>query len=235
MRILKKIIINILAFFPTARGFTGRQAKLWVRKLYRDFTDRNGYSMGQKLWAYRHGFMPQQVDVFGITRDNYKDFISEREYIYLRPLNGKYSKWVNDRVTVRNIFKPFKKNLPDVYYQFSERDLGLHIIPLDADKAKAGREDVLELIRQKQIVILASAGGRKSVAIKAEGDMFIAGGTAFNDKEIFNLIRAFSDVSLLREYVAPVLDFSGSIEEYPDVLRIIAFNEEGDMPEIGSA
>ncbi|MCI5594673.1 MAG: hypothetical protein MR358_08735, partial [Clostridiales bacterium] len=108
MRILKKIIINILAFFPTARGFTGRQAKLWVRKLYRDFTDRNGYSMGQKLWAYRHGFMPQQVDVFGITRDNYKDFISEREYIYLRPLNGKYSKWVNDRVTVRNIFKPFK-------------------------------------------------------------------------------------------------------------------------------
>ena len=159
MRILKKIIINILAFFPTARGFTGRQAKLWVRKLYRDFTDRNGYSMGQKLWAYRHGFMPQQVDVFGITRDNYKDFISEREYIYLRPLNGKYSKWVNDRVTVRNIFKPFKQNLPDVYYQFSERDMGLHIIPLDADKSKTGREDVLELIRQKQIVILASAGG----------------------------------------------------------------------------
>ena len=113
--------------------------------------------------------------------------------------------------------------------------MGLHIIPLDADKSKTGREDVLELIRQKQIVILASAGGRKSVAIKAEGDMFIAGGTAFNDKEIFNLIRAFSDVSLLREYVAPVLDFSGSIEEYPDVLRIIAFNEEGDMPEIGSA
>lgn len=235
MRILKKIIINILAFFPTARGFTGRQAKLWVRKLYRDFTDRNGYSMGQKLWAYRHGFMPQQVDVFGITRDNYKDFISEREYIYLRPLNGKYSKWVNDRVTVRNIFKPFKQNLPDVYYQFSERDMGLHIIPLDADKSKTGREDVLELIREKQIVILASAGGRKSVAIKAEGDMFVAGGTAFNDKEIFELIRAFSDVSLLREYVAPVLDFSGSIEEYPDVLRIIAFNEEGDMPEIGSA
>ena len=180
MRILKKIIINILAFFPTARGFTGRQAKHWVRKIYRDLTGRNGYSPGQKLWAYRHGFMPQQVDVFGITKDNVSDFISEREYIYLRPLNGKYSKWVNDRITVRNIFKPFKKHLPDVYYQFSERDLRLQIIPLDADKDRDSREDVLELIREKQIVILASAGGRKSIAIRAEGDSFAAGGTAFD-------------------------------------------------------
>ena len=59
---LKKLVVNALALGPTSRGFTGGEARRWVRQVYRHYTRDYGYSRKETRWAIRHGFMPEQVD-----------------------------------------------------------------------------------------------------------------------------------------------------------------------------
>ena len=46
----------------------------------------------KKIWKIR-----EQLE--DLTEENYKDTISAKEYAFLRPLNGGYSKWITDKVT----------------------------------------------------------------------------------------------------------------------------------------
>ena len=133
----KKLVVNALAFRPVSNGFTGGEARRWVREVYRHKTRNYGFTHGQTNWAIRHGFMPEQVERLGITKENVGDYISAKDYAYLRPLNGTYSKWITDKVTIHTIFKPFRQYMPEMYYQISKRYDETVIIPLAKDKRGA--------------------------------------------------------------------------------------------------
>ena len=74
--------------------------------------------------------MPEQVEGLNLTEENYRDTISAKEYAFLRPLNGGYSKWITDKVTIFTIFKPFRQCMPMCWYQISKRYQETQIIPL---------------------------------------------------------------------------------------------------------
>ena len=78
----KKLVVNALALGSVSRGFTGGEARRWVREVFRHRTRNYGYSMHQTNWAIRHGFMPEQVERLGINADNVDDYISAREYSF---------------------------------------------------------------------------------------------------------------------------------------------------------
>ena len=116
---LKKLVVDALALGPTSRGFTGGEARRWVRESYRHRTRDYGFSKKDTRWALRHGFLPEQAARLGITAENVDDYISAKDYAFLRPLNGTYSKWITDKVTMHTIFKPFRGYMPTLYYQIS--------------------------------------------------------------------------------------------------------------------
>ena len=88
---LKKLVVDALALGPTSRGFTGGEARRWVRESYRHRTRDYGFSKKDTRWALRHGFLPEQAARLGITAENVGDYISAKAYAFLRPLNGTYS------------------------------------------------------------------------------------------------------------------------------------------------
>ena len=112
---LKKLVVDALALGPTSRGFTGGEARRWVRESYRHRTRNYGFSKKDTRWALRHGFLPEQAARLGITAENVGDYISAKDYAFLRPLNGTYSKWITDKVTMHTIFKPFRGYQTDYY------------------------------------------------------------------------------------------------------------------------
>ena len=56
-----------------------------------------------RLWCLRHGFRPTDMNVFGREnlRKNYKDYLSNRDYCKLHPMNGEYSFWIDDKLTMK--------------------------------------------------------------------------------------------------------------------------------------
>ena len=41
-----------------------------------------------KKWAYDRGYNPWRIQQYGLTEENYKDVISDRDYLYIYPLNN---------------------------------------------------------------------------------------------------------------------------------------------------
>ena len=226
---LKKLVVNALALGPTSKGFTGGEARRWVREVYRHKTRDYGFSRKETNWAIKRGFMPEQVARMGLTEENYRDYISAKDYAFLRPLNGTYSKWITDKVTIHTIFKPFRQYMPTLYYQLSKRYDETQIIPLYNDEAGDTFEDVLELIKEKQAVTAAPANGVSASTIEYREESFFFDGEKLSESGLKTKLEGYRATIVIKEKVvtSEIVDNG--------VLNLIVFNEFGDNPVIGDA
>ncbi|MDD4376611.1 MAG: sugar-transfer associated ATP-grasp domain-containing protein [Eubacteriales bacterium] len=229
MNAFKKMVVNILSLGPTSRGFTGKEARRWVRKVYRHYVKDTGYTFKETRWAIKHGFMPEQVEGLNITEENYKDTISAKEYAFLRPLNGGYSKWITDKITIFSIFKPYRKDMPTCYYQLSKRYSDEQIIPLDDKNAGDTFEDVFKLIKEKKQVLVAMANGRRASKISYNDGKFYYDDTETQKDDIINKMVAHNAVLVITELIEAKKEFEGA------TIRLTVFNESGDNPVIGDS
>ena len=118
----------------------------------------------KKKWAYKHGFLPSVVERYGINDDNYEDFISLYDYCHIFPVNDIFRKWINDRVTTRDVLKPFAEYLPRQYFQLYKRDSDVQIIKLldCPDEYEDTYEGILQLIQDKGKLSIAKPSVRIS-------------------------------------------------------------------------
>ena len=93
--------------------------------------------------------MPDTVENFGINEDNREEFVSERDYAFIHPLNGKYGKWVRDRVSALTVFAPFKERFAPTHFHLVARGDEVLFIPLTsaAREVDASVSGTIELIR----------------------------------------------------------------------------------------
>jgi len=224
---LKKMVVNALALGPTSRGFTGGEARRWVREVYRHKVRDYGFSRKETSWALKHGFMPEQVAKLGINEENVGDYISAKDYAYLRPLNGTYSKWITDKVTIFNIFKPFRDRMPQLYYQISKRYDETFIIPLYDDNAGTEFADIFELIREKGEVTAAPANGISASTIEYKDGAFWFDGSRMSEEMLTSRLSEYRSTIVIKERIK-----TGACVDH-GVLNLIVFNEEGDNPVIG--
>ena len=226
---IKKLVVNALALGPTSKGFTGGEARRWVREVYRHKTRNYGFSRKETSWAIKRGFMPEQVAQMGLTEENYRDYISAKDYAFLRPLNGTYSKWITDKVTIHTIFKPFRQYMPAVYYQLSKRYDETQIIPLYDDNAGDTWDDVLELIREKKAVTAAASNGAYASTVEYRDGSFWFDGKKLSKQNLEKKLESFFATIVIKEKIE-TFDLVDN-----GVLNLIVFNEFGDNPTIGDA
>lgn len=225
----KKLVVNALALGPTSRGFTGGEARRWVREVYRHRTRNYGFSRRETSWALKHGFMPEQVAKLGINDENVADYISAKDYAYLRPLNGTYSKWITDKVTIHTIFKPFRSYMPTVYFQISKRYDETVVKPLADDSLGYSFDGILELIKEKGELTLAPANGISASTLAYHDDSFWFDDKKLTAEGLIERLCMFNSTVVIKEKVrtSEIVDNG--------VLNLIVFNEFGDNPVIGDA
>lgn len=226
---IKKLVVNALALGPTSRGFTGGEARRWVREVYRHKTRNYGFSRKETNWAIKRGFMPEQVAELGLTEENYRDYISAKDYAFLRPLNGTYSKWITDKVTIHTIFKPFRQYMPRIYYQLSKRYDETQIIPLYDDNAGDTFDDVLKLIREKGAVTAAASNGVSASTVEYRDGGYYFDGKNLSGQDLKKKLEAYTSTIVIKERI----ETSDLVDN--GVLNLIVFNEFGDNPVIGDA
>lgn len=142
------------AFLLRSQGFSGRSARKWAhlsdaakdsRKRSNNDSSADTFTRSEIKQAISWGFRPETIRNWGINKNNRETFVSEQDVLYLHPMNGKYDKWVRDRISALNIFKaycsyferthfhiirrdgaPFFITLTPEAYNFSSNEMGLH-------------------------------------------------------------------------------------------------------------
>lgn len=234
---IKKIIMYILIFFPVSNGFSVTRAKEWILRIRENFKYDKNHNIKEKIWAYRHGYMPEYVERFNITSKKINDFVSEKDYFYSQPINGIYRKWIANKVISRKVFSPFKENLQQMYYQISTKNDRLSAFPLDDCKDKTkGKKGLLKLIKTEGDVFVTSPRQNRNVRLSYKnGKYYFGDKTTEDERKLFDYIIEFDERAVIAEYIEVASGFKNRRYELGDTVRIMVVNDKGIMPKICEA
>lgn len=235
------------------QGYSLRGARSWIRRTRIDWRVRN-YSAHEIRWAHKHGFSAYQVARYGITPQNVGDFISEKDYDLLFPFNGKYDKWLNDRITTLIVAGPFASRFEPVHFNIISRNGELLFIPVSEEARAVAQEkkDALAAFltflgryrKTKELCLNGSAWSnrlyRSLQALPRPKDgnrSYLLGNNVVGRDELVDFLQRMADKrSLVLYEPAPAdagLDALG-LDVYGNA-RIVLFNPTGNDPQIGDA
>ena len=237
---LSRKIRRTFASIVAPKGLVPYQSTRWISDVARDFRAKTGVPASKKLWAYRHGFLSHRLGQYGITEDNWKGFISDFEYRWLRHINSKYRYWLEDKITLKYVASGFKECFPGYYYYTSLHDGENRIIPMmDLPHGYgADYESVLRLARERGVVALKpdeGSHGEGFYRLEWDGTGYRLNGAPATEERVRSILSDPSNQYLVTEYIQmhPQLK-----EIYPDsvnTIRVTVFKADGRTPVIGNA
>lgn len=142
-------------------GIRPYMQKLWMRSVWDDFLHTKSTTLGQKLWCWRHGFQSFRIQQYGLTKENYKNFLSDYQYHWLNRINNNYQIWINDKTTTRYVMEPYKQFLAKYYYDIIKMQgktciKALQDIP---EGFEASFDGIFKLLRQEKLLALKPSAG----------------------------------------------------------------------------
>lgn len=214
------------------RGYSSYYVNFWKPEMERNYKTCD-LPKSQVRWAKEKGFNPYRILQYGLTDENYKEVISDRDYFYLFPLNNVYARWIDDKLTLRYILEPFKEFMPKYYYHVLE---GRGIMPLmDIPSGYGhGTRELMRLLRDKNLLAFKMTAGTYGIGfykVEYDGTKYIVNGKEYGESDFCTFVESLSDY-IVTEYVEmhPQLKaiYSGAV----NTIRCTVTNEHSDDPKL---
>jgi len=247
-----------MAFFP--KDLVPYLSVRWISEVTKDLFSNTGVSLGDKIWAYRHGFLSYRIPQYGITRENHLNFISDFEYKWLRHINGDYRLLFEDKITIKYIVNEFRECFPDYYYHIKTDIDENVIIPMMDCPEGYGRDysDIIRLAKEKGVLALKPDEGSHGEGFyrlkyvpnetsdgqsggSGNGDGCGSGGRFYlnfdeaSEERVINLLSDTANQYLVTEYIDNHPQFKAIYDGAVNTARMIVFKEDGVHPVLGNA
>lgn len=236
VKIIKKYIYSYIA---QRKGFVDYMYRNWKRGKKEDRKTRS-VSYNQMIWAHRKGFYSYRIAQYGLTKYNYKNFLSDYDYKRLRPINNEYRKWLWDKLSFYYILRKYDIYLPEYYYHIFKQNEKVLVFKKNncPNDLEASIEGIIKLLVRKGTLafkpVIASHGTGFYKLEYVNGSFFI------NDKisersDVEEFIKNLDKYYLVTEYI----EMHHQLKEiYPNVastIRLMVINRNGDNPAIENA
>lgn len=233
----RRKIRSIVRRMTCRKGMRMYMYGLWRTAARDDLFHTKGVSLPKKLWAHRHGFFSWRLYQYGLTKDNYSEFLSDYDYYWLNRINNHYQIWVNDKTTFRYVMEPFKEFVPQYYFSVYKRSGEIVIskmwdCPSDITQ---GFDGVLELLKQKgKLAFKASAGthGDGFYCLEYENGIFYANGEELEKGELRCLIEGMKVFYVITEYLEMHSEIKKIYPKSVNTVRMMVVNDHGYDPRI---
>lgn len=210
-----------------ALGMDYRWAGMFVKKL-RD--DENAFpvdDIDKKKWALERGFYPGRIELYGLTEENYKNFVPDYQYFMLHPMNNHFLKWL-DKTTLKYVLNSngCEDTMPE-YYAYVENDLcGARFTYLmDCPHDIPKNEDFLwNLLQQKKVLAMkpnsGTSGGLGFIKLEQRADGLYENNKPI-DLERFEEIRDTMRNYIITEYAHQHKELAAVWPDSECTLRVI--------------
>ena len=215
------------------RRFLGYRSVLgwyrWVKDVRRIITAR-GLGPSDKLWCIRHGFTPSGFKAFGgeELKKNYADYLSQRDYLKLHPINGAFSVWIDDKLTMKYVLANFDEYLP-AYYFHIEKDRIMRLVNCPADIESEGLEGIMELLRAEGILVAKRLWGACGVGFYRleyrDGRYFVTGSETSEEK-LLDLLKGL-DHYIITEHISNHSVIRSIWPEATNTMRLLMASIDG--------
>lgn len=101
-----------------------------VRKLREYLKVRSFCRKLHRGGGYKKGFSDATINVCGVTKDNFKEFLTDKDYILGHPYNGPYSSIIDNKLWLPMFLRDYAEYVPRYYFYIDEAGL----LPLDGGR-----------------------------------------------------------------------------------------------------
>jgi len=204
----------------------------WIkfgREIIEDLFDNHEYRWGQRLWAYRRGFYPYRITMYGLNNDNYRSYLNDWTYHRLQPINGAYSAWIDDKLTMKYILQPFDKFLPRYYFQLGPNGQVTKLMdcPYGCNENIAGVVELLE--KEGCLAVKPVKGTRGSGFAKlscSAGQLQMNGDQVSRESLLSFLSRA--NYWVVTEFLHPHVELGKIWAGAVNTVRVVAYRHPDD-------
>ncbi len=239
-RAIKKVIKRAALRRLRKRGFSSYMANEWFETVYKNLLHDKETPIKRKLWCYRRGFMPWRIEQYGLTEENYQQFLSDRDYMYLHQINNSYKKWIEDKMTLRYVLEPFKQHLPKYYFQIIQRDDRQLIVKLQdcPEGYEATLDELFRLLREKGALAFKAASGTHGVGffkVEYRDGTYYLNNSPTSEHSLRGRIKKFKSFYIVTEYVNMHDEIKALYPGSVNTIRVMMLNRDGHHPQIMDA
>ena len=208
-------------------GMDYRWSRMFVKKLKDDEVAFPVADEEQKKWALEKGFYPGRIELYGLTEENYMDYMPDYQYFMLHPLNNFFLVWLN-KTTLKYVLNSnaCESTMPE-YYVYIENEMygGRYTYLMDCPNDIPKDKDFLwHLLQQKKILAMkpnsGTSGGLGFIKLELRDDKLYE-----NNKQItmerFEEIRDTVRNYIVTEYVQQHHELAAIWPESECTLRVI--------------
>lgn len=227
------------SFRAKRHGFMDYMYRGWKKALRDD--NRDKFTTAQeKKWAHERGFLSYHIKQYGLTEENYRSFLSDRDYKWLRPINNEYRKLLWDKVTLRYCLDKYSEYLPEYYYHIVPRDGRMQVLKMPDCPEELPRsfDGILHLLREKKLLAMKPTVGSHGIGfykLGFDGENYLVNGKEKSESEMLGFLASLDDYYNISEYIVMHSDLRRIYSEVACTVRIMVINRSGLDPVIENA
>lgn len=175
-----------------------------IRKLlakYREYRyKKSNYHLYGNDWNYRYGFKQTTVDVCNINKENFVDFLSDRDYTVGHPWNGVYSSIIDNKLYLPMLFHNFQEYIPKYFY-FKDISGFLRLTPNSFKRESVN--DFIEILKNEHYLCLKhthSSVGQGFFLVKYENGNYSINNKITTIENLKNFVDSLNEY-IVTEYV----------------------------------
>ena len=166
-----------------------------------------GASIFEIFRIHRRGFQVTDWKILRLTEENYRSFLSSKQYSSFHPINGYYTKLIDDKITIKYILSgtELAKYTPDYFYLIDESG---HIFPMmDVPVRKEAYEvaDVLSLLKSHRVLavkLVTGSIGRGFYKCEYRDAKLYTNGKEMSESEFSAFVAGLKNY-IVMEYLRP--------------------------------
>lgn len=185
---------------------------------------RRTLSVRDIMKIHNKGFTVSDWCLLGLNKDNYKNYISNALYYSMHPINEEYSKWIDDKLTLKYLCygTNLDRYMPKYYYQIDQYGKVLNLMDCPIREKNSTIEDILDLLKIQGVLaikLISGSIGKGFYKAEYKDEQYYLNGRLVRTEEIKNTLESFKGY-LITEYFHP----HKSLAEYcPDTVNTIRY------------
>lgn len=219
------------------KGIRPYMQQTWLDQVESDRENTKTTTMEQKKWCWERGFLSFRIEQYGLTEENYKNFLSDYDYHWLNRINNIYQLWVNDKTTFRLVLDPFADYIPKYYFVITKRRGAPHIGKMwDCDgDVQPNLEGILTMLERKgKLAMKPSSGthGDGFYCLAYEDGKYTVNGEETTADQLWQIIAQRKSFYVITEYINMHPMLKAIYPKSVNTVRVMVINSHGYDPKI---
>ncbi|KKE79859.1 hypothetical protein WH51_05110 [Bacilli bacterium VT-13-104] len=196
-KISKKLIKKLLQ----SKGYSSYISSILIDKVLDDYKNNKGIDLRNKIWAYRKGFLSKNALIYNLNEENIDEYLQDFAYYKLHPINGKFSKLIDDKITLKYVLNKYNNYLPEYYYKIEDKKF----IPIfEGLYFNDSYDGFINLLKEKNILALKLINGSLGKGFYKitllSNDLVLINEKKCNFNELENFLRGLNGY-IVTEYI----------------------------------